>query len=66
MKWPSLEITDFWCWLLDLSWCKNTCFWNVSHYSFYDCVCVCVCVPEIDEKQKDDNFKMKAFFVVLW
>lgn len=29
-------------------------------------VCVCVCVPEIDEKQKDDNFKMKAFFVVLW
>ena len=30
------------------------------------CVCVCVCVPEIDEKQKDDNFKMKAFFVVLW
>ena len=29
------------------------------------CVCVCVHVPEIDKKQKDDNFKMKAFFVVV-
>ena len=30
-------------------------------------MCVCVYVPEIDKKQKDDNLKMKAFFVVvLW
>ena len=35
------------------------------------CVCVCVCarartrVPEIDEKQKDDNFKMKAFLLLF-
>ena len=30
-------------------------------------MCVCVHVPEIDKKQKEDNLKMNAFFVVvLW
>lgn len=28
-------------------------------------MCACVRVPEIDEKQKDDNFKMKAFLLLF-